>query len=167
AGGGRLRGSAQGGGWADLGGHHRQPDGPPRQTAVSQKISLDLVAFFRQPQAVVNDVDQISRDNRPIEPMHRMILCCFRVIRRKLSKSEHVRSVQYRARKQAAVLSVSRLLTRAVLYQCSKVACFDLVCALPSLVSSMPIARTTHPPRFLPMSMIWERRKLDCLRYLY
>ena len=32
-------------------------------------------------------------------------------------KSEHVRLVQYRARKQAADLQISRLLTRAVLYQ--------------------------------------------------
>src|SRR5215510_8678174 len=34
-----------------------------------------------------------------------------------LFKSEHVRLVQYRARKQAAVSSVGRLLTRAVLYE--------------------------------------------------
>jgi len=43
-----------------------------------------------------------------------------------LFKSEHVRLVQYRARKQAAVSLVSRLLTRAVLYQRSNVECSDL-----------------------------------------
>src|SRR6266542_720524 len=43
-----------------------------------------------------------------------------------LFKSEHVRLVQYRARKQAADLSNGRLLTRAVLYQRPNVACFDL-----------------------------------------
>src|SRR6266536_4630142 len=43
-----------------------------------------------------------------------------------LFKSEHVRLVQYRARKQAADLSDGRLLTRAVLYQRPNVACFDL-----------------------------------------
>src|SRR5215475_1465027 len=45
---------------------------------------------------------------------------------RRASKSEHMRLVQYRARKQAADSSVSRLLTRAVLYRCPNVACFDL-----------------------------------------
>jgi len=44
-----------------------------------------------------------------------------------MSKSGHARLVQYRARKQAAYSSVGRLLTRAALYQCSNVACSDLV----------------------------------------
>src|SRR5262245_26943659 len=44
----------------------------------------------------------------------------------RLTKSGHARSVQYRARKQAADTPVSRLLTRAVLYQRPDVACFDL-----------------------------------------
>ena len=52
-------------------------------------------------------------------------LCCPRR-HRGLTKSEHARPVQYRARKQAAVSSVSRLLTRAVLYRCPNGAWFDL-----------------------------------------
>src|SRR6266511_3196175 len=40
------------------------------------------------------------------------------LLQRFSNKSEHVRLAQYRARKQAAVSSISRLLTRAVLYRC-------------------------------------------------
>ncbi len=43
-----------------------------------------------------------------------------------ITKSEHMRPVQYRAHKQAADPSVGRLLTRAVLYRCPNVARFDL-----------------------------------------
>jgi hypothetical protein len=43
------------------------------------------------------------------------------------AKSNHARSVQYRARKQAVDLSVNRLLTRVVLYQCPNVVWPDLI----------------------------------------
>jgi hypothetical protein len=55
----------------------------------------------------------------------------------RLFKSEHVRLVQYRARKQAAVSSVGRLLTRAVLYQRHYVACFDLWETFKNLVNAV------------------------------
>src|SRR5262245_61413788 len=42
------------------------------------------------------------------------------------TKSKQSKSVRYRARKQAAVSSVSRLLTRAVPYQCTNVIWPDL-----------------------------------------
>ena len=46
---------------------------------------------------------------------------------KKKFKSEHLRSVQYRERKQAAIQLASNLLTRAVLYLCPNVAWPDLV----------------------------------------
>src|SRR5215510_5725570 len=54
-----------------------------------------------------------------------------------LFKSEHVRLVQYRARKQAADLLVGRLLTRAVLRQRPYVSCFDLWETFKNLVNAV------------------------------
>src|SRR5215510_7888828 len=54
---------------------------------------------------------------------YRFICFCARL---KETKSNHARLVQYRARKQAAVPSVSRLLTRAVLYRRPNVVWPDL-----------------------------------------
>src|SRR6266508_3962348 len=51
--------------------------------------------------------------------------------------SNHASLVQYRARKQAAVSSVGRLLTRAVLYRCLNVAWPDLASTPASLLQDV------------------------------
>src|SRR5262249_28875031 len=76
--------------------------------------------FFIQPKAKGGQKRQKGQkagEFRPFCPF------CFFLLS---TKSEHARSVQYRARKQAAVCEVRRLLTGAVLYPCLNVVWSDL-----------------------------------------
>ena len=72
----RLAGRADHGDGAELRGHHRQTDGPPRQASAAEEIALDLVRALAQPQSVPDDPDQVRRDDGPVDPVHRRYEKC-------------------------------------------------------------------------------------------
>jgi hypothetical protein len=55
---------------AELRGHHRQPHGPPGQTAAAEEIALHLLTALREPQPIPDDPHEIRRDDRPVDGMH-------------------------------------------------------------------------------------------------
>ena len=62
-----LTGSSNKGDRGELRCHHRQPDRPPRQRSMCEKISFFSFAVLCHPHAVPNDVREISDNNKPIE----------------------------------------------------------------------------------------------------
>ena len=50
--------------------HDGQSDGPPRQAAIGEEVSLDLLRAARPSQPVDHDVREPPDDDHPIQPMH-------------------------------------------------------------------------------------------------
>ncbi len=66
----RLSGCADERDRAHLRRHHREPDGPPRQRPVAEKITFDFVRPLRSPQPVVHNPHEVDDDDGPVERAH-------------------------------------------------------------------------------------------------